>query len=81
MPIKGILFSNNMNKVVIANNDVHHNRALCLSLDQNSGLLVGNNRIFDNGFWGIQAQLRTTANVTGNVISGNKCGGIFIGCN
>ena len=63
------------------NNDVHHNRLFGISLQEDPCLLVSKNRIFENGFWGIQAQLRTSAKITGNVISGNKCGGIFINVN
>ena len=78
---QGIFVYHNTSKIIIRGNDVHHNRPFGLSLDQNSCLLISNNKIFENGFWGIQAQLRTSATITGNVISGNKCGGIFIGWN
>ena len=72
---------NTKNKVTICNNDVHHNRGFGLSFDQDSCLLISKNKIFENGFWGIQAKLRTSAKITENVISGNKCGGIFMGVN
>ena len=78
---EGIFVCNNTDKIILRNNDVHHNRPFGLSLDQNSCLLVNNNRIFENGFYGIQAQLRTSATIKENVISGNKCGGILIGFN
>ena len=78
---EGIFVCHNTSKIIIRSNDVHHNRPFGLSLDQNSCLLISNNKIFENGFWGIQAQLRTSATITGNAIFGNKCGGIFIGWN
>ena len=71
----------NTNKIVIHNNDIHHNRQFGLSLDRNSWLLISNNKILDNGFSGIQAQLRTSAHIVRNIIFGNKCGGIYIGVN
>ena len=78
---EGIFALSNENKIVIRNNDIHHNRPFGISLDNDSRLLISDNKIFDNGFWGILAKSRTSANVTRNVISGNKCGGIFIGIN
>ena len=78
---EGILALKNKNKLVIHNNDIHHNRPFGISLDHNSQLLICNNKIFENGFWGILAKSRTSAHIVGNVISGNKCGGIFIGVN
>lgn len=50
-------------------------------LDETSRLLISNNKIFENGFWGILAKTRTSAKIIGNVISGNKCGGIRIAIN
>lgn len=78
---EGILVISNAKKIDIRNNDVHHNGPFGLSLDENSHLFIRNNKIFENGFWGIIAKTRTSANITANVISGNKCGGIFIGVN
>ena len=78
---EGILVISNAKKIDIRNNDVHHNGPFGLSLDDNSHLFIRNNKIFENGFWGIIAKTRTSANITANVISGNKCGGIFIGIN
>ena len=80
---EGMLVISNLSsrKIVIRNNDVHHNGPSGLSLDNNSHILIRNNKIFENGFWGIIAKTRTSANITANVISGNKCGGIFIGIN
>ena len=78
---EGIFVGRNKHKIVVRNNDVHHNRLFGISLQEDPCLLVSKNRIFENGFWGIQAQLRTSAKITGNVISGNKCGGIFINVN
>ena len=78
---EGIFVGRTEHKIVVRNNDVHHNRLFGISLEEDPCLLVSNNRIFENGFWGIQAQLRTSATITGNVISGNKCGGIFINVN
>ena len=78
---EGIFVGRNEHKVGLRNNDVHHNRLFGISLQEAPLLLVSNNRIFENGFWGIQAQIRTSAKISGNVISGNKCGGIFINTN
>lgn len=78
---EGIFALRNKNKIVIRNNDIHHNRPFGISLDDDSHILISDNNIFENGFWGILAKSRTSANITRNVISGNKCGGIFIGVN
>ena len=78
---EGIFVVRTEDKVVVRNNDVHHNRLFGISLQEDPLLLVSNNRIFDNGFWGIQAQIQTSAKISGNVISGNKCGGIYINTN
>jgi len=78
---EGILALHTTNEIEICNNDIHHNRPFGLSLDDNSQMTIRNNRIFENGFWGILAKSRTSAHVVGNVITGNKCGGIFIGIN
>ena len=78
---EGILAVENKTKIVIRNNHIHHNRPFGLSLDFNSQLLISDNKIFDNGFWGILAKTRTSAHIARNVLSGNKCGGIFIGVN
>ena len=78
---EGILACHNTKKIEICNNDVHHNRPFGLSLEGNSQMTIRNNRIFENGFWGILAKSRTSAHIQGNEITGNKCGGIFIGIN
>ena len=78
---EGIRVCNNAKRIVISDNDVHHNRPFGISLDDNSRLLIKDNKIFENGFWGILAKSRTSASIIGNVISGNKCGGIIIGLN
>ncbi|KAJ7378765.1 hypothetical protein OS493_021351 [Desmophyllum pertusum] len=78
---EGIYALQNTTKIVIRNNDIHHNRPFGLSLDLNSQLVISNNKIFENGFWGILAKTRTSAHIVGNVLSGNKCGGIYIGVN
>lgn len=78
---EGILALRNKTKIVIRNNDIHHNRPFGLSLDFNSQLVISDNKIFENGFWGILAKTRTSAHITRNVLTGNKCGGIFIGVN
>ena len=78
---EGILAVQNKTKIVIRNNDVHHNRPFGLSLDDNSPMLISDNKIFDNGFWGILAKARTSAHIARNILFGNKCGGIFIGVN
>ena len=78
---EGIFVVQNKSKIVIRNNDIHHNRPFGLSLDGNSQIEIRNNRIFENGFWGILAKSRTSAHIAGNVLTGNKCGGIFIGVN
>ena len=78
---EGIYACSNENTIEISKNDVHHNRPFGLSLDRNSHLVIRDNKIFENGFWGILAKSRTSAVIKGNIISGNKCGGIFIGVN
>ena len=78
---EGILATSNINEIVIRNNDIHHNRPFGISLDSDSRILISDNKIFENGFWGILAKSRTSAHMIRNVISGNKCGGIFIGVN
>ena len=78
---EGIYALSNKETIKIHKNDVHHNAPFGLSLHDNSHLQISENNIFENGFWGILAKSRTSASITGNVISGNKCGGIFIGVN
>lgn len=78
---EGMLAFHTTNKIEICNNDIHHNRPFGLSLDGNSQMTIRNNRIFENGFWGILVKSRTSAHIEGNVITANKCGGIFIGIN
>ena len=78
---EGIYACSNENTIEISENDVHHNRPFGLSLDRSSHLVIRDNKIFENGFWGILAKSRTSAVIKGNIISGNKCGGIFIGVN
>jgi len=78
---EGIFAVRNKTKIVIRKNDIHHNRSFGLSLDNNSQLVISDNKIFENGFWGILAKSRTSAHIARNVLSGNKCGGIFIGVN
>ncbi len=78
---EGILAVQNKTNIVIRNNELHHNRPFGLSLCVSSHLLISDNKIFENGFWGILAKTRTSAHITRNVLTGNKCGGIFIGVN
>ncbi|XP_068688329.1 uncharacterized protein [Montipora foliosa] len=78
---EGIYSLNNKNKIVISDNQIHHNGPFGISMDNNSCVSISDNEIFENGFWGINAKSRTNANITGNAISRNKCGGIFIGVN
>ncbi|KAJ7378770.1 hypothetical protein OS493_021356 [Desmophyllum pertusum] len=78
---EGILAQQNTTKIVIRNNDIHHNRPFGLSLALNTQLVISNNKIFENGFWGILVKTRTSAHIDRNVLSGNKCGGIYIGVN
>ena len=66
--------------VTVDGNDIHHNMAFGLSLTD-CHLSISNNKIFENGFWGILCITRTSAKIMGNDIFGNKCGGIFIGIN
>ena len=69
-------------KITLRNNSIHHNRPFGISLgDENTQIVISNNEIFENGFWGILAKGRTSAYIVGNKLSGNKCGGIFIGIN
>ena len=67
-------------KIVFEENDVYHNRAFGFSRE-NSNTVVLKNRVFENGFYGILANSRTTAMVNDNDIFANKCGGIYIGMN
>ena len=78
---EGIFAGSNNNEIVIRNNDIHHNRPFGISLDGDSRIFISDNKIFENGFWGILAKSRTSAHIIRNAISGNKCGGIFIGIN
>ena len=78
---EGIFALQNKTKIVIQSNDIHHNRPFGLSLDFDSQLEISDNKIFENGFWGILAKTRTSAHIARNVLSGNKCGAIFIGVN
>ena len=66
--------------VTVDGNEIHHNMASGFSLTD-SHLSITNNKIFENGFWGILCKTRTSAKIMGNDIFGNKCGGIFIGIN
>lgn len=63
------------------NNHIHHSRPFGLSLDFNSQVMISDNKIFENGFWGFPAKTRASANIARNVLSGNKGGGIFISVN
>ena len=79
---EGVYVANNKQEalVTVDGNEIHHNMAFGLSLT-NSHLSITNNKIFENGFWGILCTTRTSAKIMGNDIFGNKCGGIFIGIN
>ena len=68
-------------KITLRNNSIHHNRPFGISLEVNSQVSISSNKIFENGFWGILARERTSAHIVGNELTGNKCGGIFIGDN
>ena len=79
---EGIIVGDIKEKITIRNNSIHHNRPFGISLgDDNSQVFISNNEIFENGFWGILAKGRTSAHIVGNRLTGNKCGGIFIGIN
>ncbi|XP_067018532.1 uncharacterized protein [Acropora muricata] len=78
---EGIYALHNEKKIAICNNDIHHNGPFGISLDEDSCLLICGNKIFENGFWGVLAKSRTSAVLMENLISNNKCGGIFIGTN
>ena len=78
---EGIYAIRNERKIAICNNHIHHNGPFGISLHMDSCLFISRNKIFENGFWGIQAASRTSAVITENLISNNKCGGIFIGIN
>ena len=79
---EGIIVSFTKEKITVRNNSIHHNRPFGISLgDDNSQVFISNNEIFENGFWGILAKGRTSAHIVGNKLTGNKCGGIFIGVN
>ena len=79
---EGVYVANNKQEalVTVDGNDIHHNMAFGLSLTD-CHLSISNNKIFENGFWGILCITRTSAKIMGNDIFGNKCGGIFIGIN
>ena len=79
---EGVYVANNKQEalVTVDSNDIHHNMAFGLSLTD-CHLSISNNKIFENGFWGILCITRTSAKIMGNDIFGNKCGGIFIGIN
>ena len=78
----GIFVVDTKEKITLRNNSIHHNRPFGISLgDDNTQIVISNNEIFENGFWGILAKGRTSAYIVGNKLSGNKCGGIFIGIN
>ena len=79
---EGIIVGDVKEKITIQNNSIHHNRPFGISLgDDNSQVFISNNEIFENGFWGILAKGRTSAHIVENKLTGNKCGGIFIGVN
>ena len=78
---EGIYAAHNERQIAICNNDIHHNRPFGIALDEDSCLSVCSNKIFENGFWGIKASSRTSAVITENLISSNKCGGILIDTN
>ena len=78
---EGIFALRNERKVAICNNDIHHNGPFGISLDEDFCVLISRNKIFENGFWGILAKSRTSAVISENFISNNKCGGICIGAN
>ena len=79
---EGVYVANNKREalVTVDGNDIHHNMAFGLSLTD-CHLSISNNKIFENGFWGILCITRTSAKIMGNAIFGNKWGGIFIGIN
>ena len=76
----GVIVTNGKEELVVEGNDIHHNMAFGLSLDDGQ-LSIADNKIFENGFWGILCKSRTSANIRENVIFSNKCGGIFLGVN
>ena len=43
--------------------------------------MISDNKIFENGFWGILTKTRTSAHIARNALSGNKCGVVFLGVN
>ena len=77
----GIHVYYNKKEIAICNNDIHHNGSFGICLVEDSCLGIRRNKIFDNGFWGILASSRTSAVMTENFISNNKCGGILISIN
>ncbi len=78
---EGVVVAYSKEKVLVDGNDIHHNMAFGFSLEDLGGLSITNNQIYHNGFWGILCKSRTSAYIDKNVISSNKCGGIFIGVN
>lgn len=77
---EGIIAVSSKENVVVDGNDIHHNMAFGLSLD-NCQFSITQNKIFENGFWGIHCKSKTSAAIKENDIFSNKCGGIQIGLN
>ena len=76
----GVFALHSSQLVSVDSNDIHHNNGFGLESDY-CHLSITNNKIFENVFWGIFLKSKTSANIKGNVILSNKCGGISIGVN
>ncbi|XP_077863499.1 uncharacterized protein LOC144347247 [Saccoglossus kowalevskii] len=65
----------------LQNNTIGQNGACGLSLDTMSTIVIANNKINDNWFWGVFVKGGTAAQVIDNEMISNKCGGVRLGIN
>ena len=59
---EGVVVAYSKQEVLVDSNEIHHNMAFGFSLED-CRLSITNNKIFDNGFWGILCKSRTSAEV------------------
>jgi parallel beta-helix repeat protein len=65
-------------RIELRNNFVFHNDHFGIGV-RNSSALIAENRVFENGFWGIWLQSNSFCHISGNEVSHNRVGGIRIG--